>query len=154
MKGIEDEIQAGTDSLKWIDYKDKKEDVEAFIKKIKLPIEVLYSQVITLKDSLKSIEELLKSWAKQPMIDRPPKSAIVIAQIPANIQAKIQSFKKDNLTKIKQFKDGNTWEVDVDKITANISKAKNAVFLKEVKELFTLSEQAKNVAKSIILSTE
>lgn len=88
------------------------------------------------------------------MIDRPPKSAIVIAQIPANIQAKIQSFKKDNLTKIKQFKDGNTWEVDVDKITANISKAKNAVFLKEVKELFTLSEQAKNVAKSIILSTE
>lgn len=58
------------------------------------------------------------------------------------------------MTKIKQFKDGNTWEVDVDKITANISKAKNAVFLKEVKELFTLSEQAKNVAKSIILSTE
>jgi hypothetical protein len=46
------------------------------------------------------------------------------------------------------------WEVDIDKITASISKAKNVVFLKEVQDLFTLSDEAKLVANSIKLTEE
>ena len=42
----------------------------------------------------------------------------------------------------------------MDKITTNISKAKNVVFLKEVQDLYTLSDDAKKIAAEITLSSE
>lgn len=42
----------------------------------------------------------------------------------------------------------------MDKITTNISKAKNVVFLKEVQDLYTLSDDAKKIATEITLSSE
>ena len=76
-----------------------------FIQKVKTPIDVLYSQVITLKDSLKQIEELLKGWSRQPMIERPVKNVLALDKVAGQIQNKCQQFKRDNLTKIKQVRD-------------------------------------------------
>lgn len=101
LKQIESLIQAGTDRLRWVDWKDNTADVETFIQKVKTPIDVLYSQVITLKDSLKQIEELLKGWSKQPMIERPAKNVLALDKVAGQIQNKCQQFKRDNLTKIK-----------------------------------------------------
>ncbi|CAL6052399.1 Dynein_heavy chain [Hexamita inflata] len=154
LRQIEDLLRDGTHKLTWIHWKENRQEVEDFISRIKAPIEVLYSQVITLKESLKQIEELLKSWAKQSMIERPAKNALVLDKVIPQIQNKVQQFKRDNLTKIKQQRDGMTWEVDVDKITTNISRAKNVVFLKEVQELYTLPDEAKKVAEQIVLSKE
>ena len=85
LKQIESLIQAGTDRLRWVDWKDNTADVETFIQKVKTPIDVLYSQVITLKDSLKQIEELLKGWSKQPMIERPAKNVLALDKVAGQI---------------------------------------------------------------------
>lgn len=61
------------------------------------------------------------------------------------INTKIQSFRRENLTKFKQNKD-EVWDVDVEKVNVNVSVAKNAVFLDEVENLYQLDEQGREMA--------
>lgn len=88
------------------------------------------------------------------MIERPAKGAVQLDSVVQQISRKCQQFKKENLAKIKQVKDGCVWEVDIDKITASVSKAKNVVFLREVQDLYQLTDEARQVAQSLTLSEE
>ena len=131
LQGIEESLVQGICSLTW---ESSKEEIDAFINRVKQPVDVLNAQVKALRDSLRAIEELLKQWAGQPMVEKPPKSALVQDKVIPAIQNKCQQFKRDNLTKIKQRMGGSgspevEWEIDVDKVTVNISRAKNIVFL-------------------------
>lgn len=142
---IEQLLVKGTNELRWTTWKDDKAEVEQFITSIKLPISVLYSQVITLKDQLSQTNGLLKSWARQPLIEKPQKQVLQLDKVLQLINTKIQSFKRENLTKFKQNKD-EVWDVDVEKVNVNVSIAKNAVFLDEVANLYQLDEQGRQMA--------
>lgn len=95
---------------------------------------------------------MLKSWVKSPMIERSKteaKNAIVLNMVNTNIQNKIQVFKRQNLKKVQFTQNQAIWENDVDKISVIISKMKNIVNLKEIKDIYQLTENEQKLSTQL-----
>ncbi|KAH0572206.1 Dynein heavy chain [Spironucleus salmonicida] len=121
---IESMLVDGIDKLTW---KDSTADINIFLDKLNLPLNVLFMQVSTLKDNINSIQQLLVAWSKIVLVDKPAKAPVSLDKTPDTIQ-----------TKLNQIKDTQS-----QKITEAVENSKQAVFFTPTEEKPSSEEETK-----------